>query len=633
MRVLAIITLLLLLAVPTIAVDTYYDAWLYPGETFTVDDVLYTVSKGDSHSRILLESGSEEYVLDWGECQRSHDGLDEYCFTESDYMDCLRGQYDCPDNEEESSDDWCCPYDVDHIKFEAGSPVFGAYVEFREVTPEIEVERIVDKAVLKLGEQTGVTIIFENTGVEAVAGAIYTETIPEGLKVLKTNEFQRASDGLELRFTINPGDTESFKYTIKPEDYVSANLEGNLTYLYRSESRQVIPDKTAINVPSPFLIEREFTPEPANIEDDVEFMYELTNNDGEFEMEAEVAFGGLHLLDIDELPDDVVVHGTEYTWSDTLQPDETVTLTFPFTAEFTGLYTIETNTSMDINGELFEHRVQDTLEVEATLLKPEIRVTSEELRSGQEYTVRLLLDNLEGETLYKRISAKLISPGLRKQYGLERIVAGEAPVVGELVLNAPRVVNETTLTYTFEGTYESVNREKFNFSETLTVDVIPVETPYLVIHRGNATSVSPGGTIAVTVTVRNKLDRYATIHVTENLPSGALVSAGSRENEMSLNEGEEREAYEYHVTVPGSYDSHEFVITTKVFDQQGGEFYEFDYILPVVGIPEPSEPVVEQNQTNETAPEPEPAPPPEEKPGFFRRVLDGIIGFFEKLFD
>jgi|GEM_PF-3021553 len=634
MRSLAfLLALLLVLSVALVpsalATDPYYSEWVYAGDTFTVDGTLFSLEKGNDPFQVLLQKGTEKYVLNYGECKISNDRLEKYCYAESDYVDCMKGSYDCAVSEGEPAD-WCCPYDVDHIHYEAGSAVWGSYLEFTKNEPVMEITHEAEQSVLKLGEQTSVTLTFTNTGEDVVSNGKYKEYVPAGFKIVNAPDFTRSGNILLLNLNVGTGLVKKYRYTIKPIDYVTDTIKGNLTYTYEGEEEKVSPSPLSVSVPSPFLVEHGFEPNSAKINDEVAYTYTLTNNDGSFDMDARVDFGAdlLDLIDEEDLPSGVRKINGIYVWEDTLDKNEKVELEFPFRTTHTGTSYAEANATMEVNGEQFELALQDVLTVSATKLAPEIRFSTAQLEPAQEFTVRIVLDNLDGETTYRNIKGFFGGDILDKPriLAVDRVVPGEAPLIGEFVLTAPSPDKPETLAFWLNGTYETSHDEQFSFAASNTIGVSELVEPYVITQTINATSLRPGDTAEVTVNVKNQHGRYAEVTVTDMLPSGALVVGGSREKEMSLNDDEQREAYTYQVTVPESWQSPVFTITTRVFDHQDETYYDKGVNLTV------DVPIPVQTPVNESPTPKDTEVKKVEKKGFFTKIVDAIVDFVVGLF-
>ena len=608
----------------------FYNAWVYPGETFTVNSTLYALSSSSSPDQLLLERGGERYILTYNDCVFTVDGLQKYCYVNSDYVACERGTYKCPAKEGEPSD-WCCPIDVTHVRFEAGKAVYGAYLQFWDEVPVLAIQRTPEKTTLKLGESSDVAVTFTNNGDDSIVGAAYTEVVPDGFAITAFGpEFRRAGNALTLAFNLAPGAKRSYHYTVKPSDYVSGAFTGNLTYEYKGVTKKVVPTKFTINVPSPFLITHTLSPASVAIGRSVAYTYTLKNNDGQYDMDATVRFISLPgLTPTSRLPGGVTAEKGAYRWQGTVKKGETVSFPFSLTPTRTGRFPLTANATMTVNGEEFDHPVQDTLTATVTPLKPDIRLDSP-IAGGSDYSVRLFIMNAAGETDFHDIAATFSTPGMAPAfYSVDSLRQKTGQLLAELNLTAPTVVKDSIINFTLNGTYRTPYDEQLNFSQRTTLTVKPTRLPYIITTTVNATNATPGASLSVKVKVKSQQETYRTVSVTDVLPSAALVTAGFRQNELSLKAGEEREAYTYQVTIPESYDSAVFTISSQVYDQQSGERTAKNTTVKVYQLLSVAHPANATNATNATAASPQTGA---QKKGFFRTIADGIASFFEWVF-
>ena len=182
-----------------------------------------------------------------------------------------------------------------------------------------------------------------------------------------------------------------------------------------------------------------------------------------------------------------------------------------------------------------------------------------------------------------------------RSLSLASLATGDIPLLAEVNFTAP--TNATHVTFTFNGTYSTAFEDGLTFSKTVTATVAPGGPPYLITTTVNTTNAKPGDRLSVTVTGKNQQDQYRSVDVTDTLPTGALVAAGTRQMEMSLQTGQERQAYTYEVVIPDSYQERTFTISTQVFDKQSGERFSVD--TTGVAVAQPNLPQV-RNATNAT---------------------------------
>jgi uncharacterized repeat protein (TIGR01451 family) len=637
MRLLSFLLILFLLPSFALADGDFYKGWVYPGDTFTAKGELFAIGSGSSEYEVILERGLDKYLISYGSCKLSNDGLEKYCYTESDYVDCQNYDYDCPDNDDEPYEYWCCPYDVSNIKFDAGRALFGSYIVLSNVVPAVSISHSSEKSLLRLGEQSKVTITLKNTGEDTISGLLYQEVIPEGFKLVLSPDFVEKRGRLEATLSIPQGAEKKLTYTVKPLNYTSGSFTGNATYTYKGETKTVTANAFTINVPSPFIITHLLEPTSSAIDEKVTYTYTVKNNDGEYEMDAEVIFTGFNnILYMNDPPSQVVADGDAFTWTGSLDTGEQQEISFDVESGLSGTFPLCAETSMELNGERFSYTVQDTFSVTIQQMTPELRLSSNRIIGGGQHVLRVLLDNDPGNTDFFKVKGSMRATpenffSREVPMAKDSIPTGEVSLLKEETFIAPAVETETKYTIHLDGSYQTTNGELFTFSKELPITVIPVSATYAITHALSKTTAVPGDEIEVTVKVKNNQEAYRTLSITESIPAGAVITGGSRQKEMSLERDETREAYTYTIAIPESYQSETFILTTQVFDQQDAATYTKGVEI-TVELPEQEE-LVEGVVTEEST-QPTPAPVVEEKEekNFFVKMIDAIGDFFSGLF-
>ncbi len=602
--------------------SSLYSGWIYPGDTFTVQGRLYSLTQGTSPYQLLLTSGAERYFLSYDACVQSEDKQLRYCFRDSDFIACDLGRYACPSDNPE-----CCPYDVAHIRYDAGKAVYGARLEVLNASGIVTVKRTPDRTSLKLGESATVKLEFTNNG-EDSAMITYQETLPDGFLPTYSADFTKQGVVLSLRFSLGPNATRSFTYKVKADAYVTGLFTGSLAYTSKREEGGNVPSPFIIMVPSPFTITRSLAPASVGVDEETLFTYTLTNNDGQYAMDAIIRFDGLGPL-LTTLPTGVTREETHHAWRVNLKRGESKSVAFRLRAKRTGSYAIVSNATMTLEKESFSHRLQETLTVTVTQATLDLRLP-EKVQGGDAYSARLFFDNKAGDTDFFRVEGVLRTPDGDHPFSMGSVARNTIPLALDVNLTAPVSEQEQNVRIGVDASYETSRRERFNLSTTKTVRILPVIEPYVVTQRLNTTAVKAGDSVTMTVTVKNLQDRFGTVTVTDILPGAAIVTQGFRQQEMSLQKGESREAYAYVVTIPESFEGGLFTFTTQLFERQSGVRVTKSINITVENPDAPSEPDEEED-----IPAVEPAAPlppsPEQKPGLLRRIVDSIGSFFSRI--
>lgn len=614
-----LIFLLFLLCIPTVIADQFYSNWAYPGDTFEQDGALYAIREGNSPYTIALQKNDITYVISYGECQISYDRLERYCYTESDYVDCERDEYICPESNTE-----CCPYDVSHVQYDGGVQ-WGVFLTMEKITPELTLTRTVDNSQLKLGELARVKLSIENEGESAITSALLQEVIPSNF-TYQIGDLNFKNGLATKTLNINPGQTLVLFYTLKAENFGKSKITGNISYQYKGDEQLVKPGDLTLNVPSPYEITTSLKKSTIDIRENTEYVYTIENNENE-DLEFDVEITGLASI-IEDYPNDATREDDLFIISGRIDRDSKETFRFDVHSDLTGKFDIIANTTMQIGGEQFTHLEKQTLTVDIELPEPEIKTTPEVFSASEPVTINLYLNNREGTTSFSNVNARLDGPGVNKLFTFPTIQVGDNPLIISLNLIAP-VDNAE---YTFSGTYQSLSQEVFEFSlkKTVEVDDSNIRTKHIITQTLNQTQVRINNSIKVNIKVKNYFPDYRTVSVRDIIPQGTQVNGGLVDKELSLTKDQERDAYTYTLFIPPDFTGTELPIKTEVVDQLSGEIFTAQMNVSVIH-PEP-EPVI--NETVEPAPEPGPQVEVQEegKQGFFSKMWTGVKNFFGGIF-
>ncbi len=618
-----LLVLLLLTPFALASATPFYQGWVYPGDNLTVRGTLYTFAQPGSDAQLLLWANGTSYVLLYGDCGTSIDGLQEYCFTGSDAVACDRGTYDCG-----GGTTGCCPYDVAHVRYAGGKALFGSYVTFSDALPTVTLTASTDKTTAQPGDTVTITLSATDNGANALTGVTINALVPDGFTpaLPAGSPFTLRGNALALTVNLDPNDTKTFTYLVRPSAYVTGAFLANLTYTYKGVTKTVLQSPLIVNVPSPFTVTHSFSQSPAPIDQPLSYNYTLKNNDGQHGLDASVRFLGLVYLNPSALPAGATTQGDLVSWKGTVAPGATVALGFPFRSRGSGSYAVTANASLSLNGHSFTDQATDQFTVTLTPLVPALDAPST-VYAGEGYTVRLVLNNSQGETAFSGIGATLSGAGEPRTFSLGSIPAGGGAVVADLILTAPMAEKQAALTLVFAGNYSDAARDRFPFEKRATVTVLPAgAAPYLVTHKASDASPSAGSQVDVTVKVKNLQSKQMTVTVTEATPPGIALNVTPTAT-LTLAPGAEQQAYSFKLPIPSQFRGN-LTLLTQV-KEQGTDRYTQTFVLPVAASAAPVAPEALANasgQLNETAPR---------ESGVTKAVFSffgGIVSFFTRLF-
>ncbi len=481
----------LLLVSQAAAVTTLYSDVVYPGDEFVADGVNYSIGLASTPHALYLVVDGEDYVVSYGSCRRSRTGFEEYCYDQSDYVDCEKGNYECPEVEEHGNEtNWCCPYDVQHVKFAGGEALWGAHVTFTQLgKPEIALTRTVaqDTSQLDIGEDVRIMLVVENTGEEALTGGRFTEQLPPGFSyqpAASDPHFSWKDGVLQLTVNLDPGATSNYSYTLKPIRYATGMLNGTFSYTVRGEEHTLFPDELTLTAPAPYTLAQKLSKE--RIFDDQTSSYHLSINNT-LPLNLTVQLFGFTLLTTLNWQE----RGNHLEHSYELAPGEGLNLTLPLEPPRPGWYKLQTVITPVTAARSYLETWNGQLITTRRTLTPDLDLP-EQLRSGEHYTLRAVAANLGSDTDFRILSVTVTSPDYEALHGTPGAVpAGTIKDLLETTLTAPNVTRARNLSFTLSGEYKEAGQPQQSFRVTRTLLVLPT----------NATLPSNASVSNATVTV------------------------------------------------------------------------------------------------------------------------------------
>jgi hypothetical protein len=616
------IALLVLLFIPSVCAASLFNKWVYPGETFTVQGELFSLS-GTTPGSPLLTVGTDLYLLTYGDCTDTLDGSKRICYKDCDYIKCERGNYTCPKDTPD-----CCPYDVTHVRYEAGEPVWGVNLEVTSNAALITIKQTADVPSVALDEWATVRVSFENTGEDSVLGAVYRAKIPADVRVSASSDFTQEGDTLVATFNINPGFIKTLSFDVAPTTYGDRIFRGNLSYTYKGAQKNMSSPAFTLKVPTPFTITRSLSPGQINLGKSATYAYTIKNTAAE-DLRVRLVLKGIVGITFEAPVILTRQSGGLLTWDGTLGTDEQQVFTMPLKPSRTGKYNLTAEASMTLGTRSLSNTTTDTLTVKVKEPVSTIKAPAS-VGAHAPFNISFILDNKLGDTPFANVRGVLTVGNESYPFSRDSLAIGQALAFGEFNFTAPVSEKATLINFTVNGTYETLLGESFTFGKRLALSVKPNPITYRITQTANATKLLPGSSLSVTVRVKNEQAPYSMLTITDTSAPPLPLSEGIREKELSINRGEEREAYTYRLVIPDDFNETRLVLTTTLIDQQTGEQATKSTNLTVTPAKAKAKPVPEKNATPATPSTPAPASAPQK--GFFTRLFESIGDFFAGMF-
>jgi|GEM_PF-3747640 len=590
------------------AIDSFHNAWHYPGESFTVNDVLYSVSEGSDCHQINFGRESEYYILNVDDCVETRDGFEKICFLET-----------------------ACPNDDDHIHYEAGRIIYGAKIALYDLVPKLAIKQSASTTKLKIGEITTISNTITNPGEKTVSDGVFSVNIPDGFSLYSKPPGASFTNGvLKQNFIIPPGTSKTISYKLKIDDYLSESLKPNITYSYNEIKLSKQASSLTINVPSPYLISQSLSKKSIGINEETVYSFSFQNNDGQADIPLKASLLGVNGLKVIWPPE--FVNGVYET---ILSPDEKKSFSFTMSSKFSGDVKLSLKLDFDIAGKAVEKNYSNALSIALTPAKPTINIKNEYFE-GEEFILRALLKNPSKLNSYYNVRGyvKNTKTGQIYNFHKERVPKNTDSILLEQKVFAPNVnssSNSETITFLMSGTYESISGEKFEFDSSKNVKIDNKKEPFLVTRTINNSDISAGDNLEVVVKVKNQIGEYAPLVINDILPDSVFVKAGFRSIETSIADGDEKQVYIYKINLPETYVDNKLKIVTKIYNKNTGEVYEKETDYGVKPRVLTQKEIVDEVKNNSK--KDKDIVHTKEKKGFFEKIIDGISNFFDKIFN
>lgn len=576
--------ILLLLASPVLA-EELDSRWVYYGDTFERNDLIFAVENGGFDNRLLLYVNDDPYILEIGQCKENSQEKEKYCIEESAYQD-------------DSHDD--------KIRYEGGEELFGYELVTYSIIPELKVTRSISPNPA-YDEKSTITVTLENEGEKVIESIRYSEEMPESLEVSLIDTKRTDNTISHEILSLAPGKTKLFQYAITPKEYLSTSIKPEVSYAYESLRKEASVSGISISLSEPVAITRT----TQSVEVEQEGIYTLTienKGQGDLQLQTEIMPGDLEITQLGSFK----WNNEKLVIEEELEKDEEKEFTFSYKASRTGNYPLQTKIKAQVDDQEMTKQYTDTVTASVKKLKPELLFSRIDnwILEGETATITASLEN-EGGLTFVNIKGEVKASFLDRTVTYQKVVSEEEKQE-RYTITGPAVDKKTNEKITFIGSYETRNGEQFTFSAEQTISIEPSDEPFLIEQEANSTNPEVGDTIRMRVSITNNNRPLTELFIQDDLP---YQPVGRTDNTLSFERGQEREVYIYEFTVE---NENPFNITTTI----STEGFEEEKTLQFT-------PVTPEAEEEQETPEEEPQIQEEEsEEGFFTKVWNWLKGFF-----
>ena len=605
---------LFLLAMPCVLAGALFDSWVYPGQTFERDKIIYTVDQG--RDQLLLIAGDRPFILSMNGCSVESRGScceedternERYCVVESAREDPVKYEK--------------------YIRYEAGEELYGCRLLIETVVPTLKVTRITKPTTPVFDRPTMITVTFKNEGIKPITDILYVEHANPPL-TLRAFDGSTANGSFVAKIpTLAAGQERAISYTATLSTFNTTAIAPVITYAYENIKKTMTIG--ALSFSFSFSAPITVTPSvsPATNAPGEESTYTLTiagTQDGtSLPVQGTITFAdGLTLKSVRNARQD----GELLTFDETLSGKTAKTITATLFAPKSGSYTINATLNTHVGDNLVRIARSTSFTVKLVPLVPKLTYSKSTttLREGETARVRATLEN-KGTISFKDIRGTVEGTLLRAPvpFTMLSIEPGVERRAADLLLEGVAVNVSTKTELRFNGTYATIQGERLGFDSRLSITLEPLSKQLLLTPTVNTTKGRPGDVVRVAVKVKNLEDQYVFVSVTDLFSVPITPSSGLRAADISLAPKEERQTYLYTIVLPST---DELILVTSTARVRDGPVVESSFAINVTLPPIATVSGSGPGTVNTTAPLT--ASPPVEKTNFVRRVFD----WFRELF-
>jgi len=236
--------------------------------------------------------------------------------------------------------------------------VYSAKVQIYGFLANIEINRTVTETSIHVGEESSISTIIKNTGEVEATGILYTEEIPEGLKLVTLSGCDNLLDNLLIINTeLESGESKTCNYTVTTLANRSYTPKANISYFNGKEIKVLNAPEIKIVVLGPYLgLDINISKEVPQLNEEFDFRITLTNTDINYSInvvsfEIEIPNG----IKVTNLPDKLKSDYLKYSWSGILEKTTAISFKLELMLEKFGSYNLVPKLSYIINNKRIDY--------------------------------------------------------------------------------------------------------------------------------------------------------------------------------------------------------------------------------------------------------------------------------------
>jgi hypothetical protein len=479
----AVLATVIFLLGATITSAADYSNWVLPGENFIFNNVNFTFT-GHSESRdtiTLRNNVSGTLVL---ELNKSiiWQGLEITYIQAKPNSTYLDPNYNMTD-----------PHNL--------AEPYRFQISIDTITAALTAARTANNKV-PYGELLNVSVAITNSG-ESDLQVTYTEEIPAYYKMEDkltfvtddvTNEWNSFSPAGQLYWkgTIKAGETTTLHYQYRVIGFKIGSDDislkpGNVEYTYVGNKYNVNVPETSVEILRPFIVDISLSKDNIKINGETVFKITLTNA-----YDSAVDINSLKIYLPETCVPDGKIFGLDdknadqeegyYLWDGSLSSGRNQSFEIPVTAKYSGASDLVVNVTYRYNGYSSSDKFSKQLNVLVQPLVTQLYINTTQINAYDTYLLNFSALNTNRGLTFRNLRISIASADLfpTQHFNYPTVLYNSLITSNILVFNAPWVDAPKIYTISFEGTYETPNKQTLGFSINSSITVNPVQFNRLV---------------------------------------------------------------------------------------------------------------------------------------------------------
>jgi len=353
---------------------------------------------------------------------------------------------------------------------------YKATIDIHEYLALISATKEISKTSLLIGETSRVIVTILNSGSVTANNLVYDDSFAN-FSLSDVTGCSYNSNRIRWEGSLQSDKSITCSYTITATQATTLQSYGTITYYNGKDSKSLQTPAAVITVSDyPLAIVKNISKNNINLNENATINITLINSHVSYPMDVnkftiDVPFG----LKILGKSTELKLLNNKYTWTGTLQPEESVTFFLILQGELQDTYLLEQNSDYRINN--FEYQQESQTPLNVTITQPKIIFQKKDIMySGEDVHIKVYITNSGSDYIFKELQVDFSTnlPGIQ---GLKKIFSelkkDSYETIFETDFSAPQVRNETSFYLKIKANYESIYNQYLQLENESSIRILP----------------------------------------------------------------------------------------------------------------------------------------------------------------